>query len=88
LTITGTGPAAQVTVLDNGSETQHTGVALPYATTLSDNPTIVGLGAQTSSSDPSATLTCEIQIPGHSPVTKTSTGAYTVVDCTADTQTT
>ncbi len=81
MSITGTGPAL-VTVDDNGSEEQHTNVLLPYTTTAGPGG-IVGIGAQTASSSPSATLTCSIT--GNSlnivPVTKTSTGAYTTVNC-------
>ena len=81
LTITGTGPANDVTIDVDGKENQHTGVALPYRTTITDAANIVVLGAQTASGSPSATLTCIIAVPGDSPKTSTSTGAYTTVQC-------
>ncbi len=81
LSITGTGPANDVTVDVGGHESRHTGVPLPYSTTVTHAANIVVLGAQTASGSPSATLTCSITVPGDTPRTNTSTGAYTTVQC-------
>jgi len=82
MVITGTGPAS-VTINDNFQISQHNGASLPYTYTITDNPPIAGIGAQTASGSPSASITCTISGPSvvGSPVTKTSTGAYAVVQC-------
>ncbi len=82
MTITGTGPANNITILDNNQKSRRTGVPLPWSTTLPDTGTTFGLSAQTGSGDPSATITCEIQLPDQSPQLATSTGAFSTVSCT------
>ncbi len=83
LTAAGTG-VGLVTVLDNEKESQQSDVPLPWTTTLHDKPSITGLGVQTSDGSSTAVVTCTIDVPGSPPVTKTSTGAYALVDCSAD----
>jgi hypothetical protein len=82
MTITGTGPANDVTILDGSLVSQHKGLSLPYRITLTDDPVLAGISAQTGSGDVFATISCEVQEPGTAPVTNTSTGPYAVVDCT------
>lgn len=81
LTVTGASPATQVTINVGAQQTQHTGVPLPWSETLTADPGIVVLLAQTGSGDPSATVTCSIAPPAQRPVTNTSTGAYATVTC-------
>lgn len=83
LTVVGSGGTASVTVLDNGDQTQHNDQAIPYTTTVPDSVSEVELEAQTDDDSPSATVTCSITKPGQAPVTNTSTGAYSVVTCSA-----
>ena len=68
MTISGTGPAVDVTVVDGPDESQHNDVALPYSVTLQDMPEIAGINAQTSSGSPSATISCTVDYPGRDPV--------------------
>jgi hypothetical protein len=82
MTITGTGPATDITIVDGSLDTQHNGVSLPYRITLTDHPVLAGISAQTGGGDVFATISCEIQEPGRAPVSYTSTGPYAVVDCT------
>ena len=82
-TVTGTGPANDITILNGSQETQHNDVALPWSYSTSDYSSILGLTAQTDSGSASATITCTINSPDSGPVTNTSTGPYAVVDCTA-----
>ena len=89
LTITGEGPALQVTTDLDGQESQHTQVSLPWTEMIPTGPRVVVLGAQTTSGDPNATLTCSIQGPPSAfgaaqPTTNTSTGPYTTVECVKD----
>jgi hypothetical protein len=77
------GLANNITILDGSQESQHNGQTLPYTTTLTDNPPIVGISAQTSSDEDLAAISCEIDRPGQPPVTNKSTGPYAVVNCTS-----
>ena len=82
MTITGTGPANDITILNNNQKSQHAGVPLPWSMTLPDTGSVFGLSAQTGSGDPSAKISCEIQVPGQPPALATSTGAFSIVNCT------
>ena len=84
LRVTGTGSRANsITFLINGQETQHTDVALPWSTAIPyDNQQILGVTAQTDDSSATASISCSITITGEKPITNTSTGPYSVVDCT------
>jgi len=97
LKITGSGSASSITVIDDGNESQHTEVGLPYVTTITGAvPFVVGIGAQNSDGSSSASISCEIDLsapgipanPGGGPpqvlTTNSSTGPYAVVDCTTD----
>lgn len=77
-------PTGSVTILDGSQTTQHEGQALPWTGTITDDPPDVGLTAQSGSGSGTATITCEIDIPGAQPVKNTSSGAYAVVTCTAN----
>lgn len=82
--VSGSGHRLQsITVLDGSNQVRETDVRLPYARTLPDNPSHVGLEAQTSDGSAGATVTCEIDMPNRPPVTQTSNGPYALVDCTA-----
>ena len=84
LTITGTGTATSISILDGTGETEHSDAPLPFTTTIPLSGTsLVGIDAQAGSGDPSTPISCEIDVPGQSPVTNTSTGAYALVDCNA-----
>ncbi len=79
----GTGPASDITLLVGSQESQHNNVALPYATTEPMSQLDYGITVQDGSGLSSATISCEIDIPGSAPVMQTSTGAYAVVTCSA-----
>lgn len=54
---------------------------LPYITTIPvAGASLLGIEGQ---NGPVGSITCEIDVPGQLPVSKTSTGAYSVVDCDA-----
>jgi hypothetical protein len=72
--------ASSVTILDDGQESQHKDVALPYIVTLSKNPSTLRVTAESGSAS-TASITCEIDQPGRS-VSDASSGAYAVVTCT------
>ena len=82
LRVTGTGPSANITIFDGENENQQNGVILPWAETLTGNPSIVGIAAQDGSGSTTATISCEIDQPHKSPFKETSTGAFARVDCT------
>jgi hypothetical protein len=85
LGVFGSGTASSIAVLDASGETEHTDVQLPYATNsqLSGNYR-VAIDAQSGSGDPTATITCAINVPGKTLITHTSTGPYAVVHCNTD----
>jgi Domain of unknown function (DUF4190) len=85
LSVSGTGPASSIAVLDGSGETEHTDVQLPYSTNvrLAGNYR-VAIDAQAGSGGPSTSITCAISVPGRAVVTDTSTGPNAVVDCNAD----
>ena len=62
-------------------QSQHTDATLPFSTVITDNPYVVGIGAQTQDGSSDATVTCTITAPGKPVVSHTSTGAYSVVNC-------
>ena len=84
VSVTGSGNAQTVDIIDGSQQTQHNGIALPYNATITDNPAMVGVTAQSQSGSPSSSISCEIDMPGQNPVKNTSTGAYAVVDCNAN----
>jgi hypothetical protein len=81
VTITGTGPASDVTLDISNQETQHTQVPLPYTYTQEAGGT-VSVEAQDGSGAAGATITCTITESGSQVATNTSTGPYAVVTCT------
>ncbi|QIS22221.1 MmpS family transport accessory protein [Nocardia terpenica] len=71
-----------VTYFDaNSAEQQETDVAAPWSKTVVNNSTyvIAGIGAQTNGQS----VTCRITVDGKVVDTKTATGQYAVVNCTA-----
>jgi hypothetical protein len=83
MTVTGSGTALTVTVLDQGRETQHKNVPLPYTTTLTDHPSLAGIGAQSSNGAKKTTVSCSIKASGQTMTTRRSRGPFAMVDCTA-----
>lgn len=80
VTITGTGPASNITLLISGQLTQKTQVPLPYTYTQ-PTPASVSVSAQDGSGASGATITCTITALGQQKATNTSTGPYAVVTC-------
>jgi hypothetical protein len=79
LKVTGSG-SADLT-LQEGSNTSHlTDVPLPWSETVADNPAGVGVTATGRSGSPS-TISCELDRPGQSPDTSSSSGTHPVVTC-------
>jgi hypothetical protein len=73
---------SSVTYFDeNSAEKQETGATAPWSKTVVNTSTyaIAGLGAQTNGQS----ITCRITVNGRVVDTKTSTGQYAVVNCTA-----
>ena len=83
LKVTGSGPATTITIDADGNETQQNDRSLPWTDSLGNIPGETVLGAQSSSGSSSASITCEIDYPGQSPVIQTSTGPYANVECSA-----
>jgi cytoskeletal protein RodZ len=85
LGVFGSGTASSIAVLDASGETEHTDVPLPYTTNSQLSGSYrVAIDAQSGSADPSASITCAINVPGKALVTHTSTGPYAVVHCDTD----
>ncbi|MDQ6838002.1 MAG: hypothetical protein M3137_06620 [Actinomycetota bacterium] len=80
VTGTGSSTALSVTVIEGAKELQHPGANLPYTMTLPNDHPTYGLTAQATART-TGSITCEIDQPGHPPVTKTSRGAYALVNC-------
>ena len=72
--------ANSVTIVDNGQESQHKEVTLPFIVTLPNNPSALRVTAQ-AGGESTASITCEIDQPGKA-VSDASSGAYAVVTCT------
>ena len=83
MTITGSGTALTVTILDQGRESQHKNVPLPYTTTLTDHPSLAGIGAQSSNGAKKTTVSCSIKAAGQTMTTHRSRGPFAMVDCSA-----
>jgi len=80
--VTGTPPTADsVTIVDDGRESRHTGVALPFIVTLPNRPSTLRVIAE-AGSESTASITCEIDQPGKA-VSDASSGAHAVVTCTS-----
>jgi hypothetical protein len=84
MSVSGTGPASSIAVLDGSGEREHTDLPLPYSINvrLAGNYR-VAIDAQSESGAPSTSITCTIDVPGRGLVTHTSTGPYPVVNCNA-----
>lgn len=69
-----------MTVDDNGNEGQYNGAPLPWSETvpLQGIFPIVVASAQNSDGSDTASITVTITVPGGTPVTQTSTGAYAI----------
>lgn len=81
MTVTGSGAANSVTVLDGTGESQHENVPLPYTTTT---PLPGAKAAEIEGQNgPTGSISCELSAPGYVPITHSSSGAYAVVDCGA-----
>jgi len=82
MSVSGTGPASSIAVLDGSGETEHTNVQLPYSINvrLAGNYR-VAIDAQSESGAASTSITCAIDVPGRALVTHTATGPYPVVTC-------
>lgn len=74
---------ATVTVLDGPESSQHANIALPFTTSITDSPRVVGVAAQSEDDSSLATISCEIDVPGKEPIQQSSSGAFSVVDCSA-----
>ena len=55
----------------------------PYQISLTDNPTSVGVVAQSTDPSDSAAISCEIEFQGDPPIANASFGPYAVTNCNA-----
>jgi hypothetical protein len=81
MTLTGSGTANSVTIIDGTGESQQENIPLPYTTTtpLAGTPEAEIEGQN----GPTGSISCQLGAPGYVPITNTSSGAYAVVDCGA-----
>jgi hypothetical protein len=78
--VTGTGQAS-LTVVDGANESQVNDVALPWSTVLVDSPPSVNVSVQSSDGSETSTISCEIDGPGITPVSDSSSGPFATVSC-------
>ena len=78
--VTGTGQAS-LTVVDGANESQVNDVTLPWSTVLVDSPSSVNVSVQSSDGSETSTISCEIDGPGITPVSDSSSGPFATVSC-------